>query len=172
MPTDSGGISGAAIAGALGGSLLVYVAVKNTSIGNTIRSFAIAGQAPAVASTGPATNAEPPNGAGGSGATIASGTNKALGKLMAGTYGWAFGAQWTALNNLWTRESGWRTTAKNPSGAYGIPQALPESKLPFAGQARGGSNAAAQISWGLKYIKEHYGDPITAWAHEQSAGWY
>jgi len=170
MPSDSG-ISGVAIAGALAGSLLVYTAVKNTSIGNTIRSFAVTGQAPTVASAGPVTT-EPPDSASGSGATIASGSNKALGKLMAGTYGWAFGAQWTALDKLWTRESGWRATAKNPSGAYGIPQALPESKLPFAGQERGGSNAAVQISWGLKYIKERYGDPITAWAHEESAGWY
>ena len=53
-------------------------------------------------------------------------------------------------------------------------QALPASKYPFAGQALGGSNARAQILWGLNYIRTRpdYGDPLAAWAHEQSMGWY
>jgi hypothetical protein len=167
------GISGVAVGAVLAGGLLVYVAVKNESISSAIKAVALTGRAPVAASTGPVTT-EPPTGTsgGGAGETIQSGSNKALGKLMAGAYGWSFGAQWDALDKLWSRESGWRNTAKNPSGAYGIPQALPESKLPFAGQQRGGSIPAVQIGWGLKYIKETYGDPITAWAHEESAGWY
>jgi hypothetical protein len=171
MPNNSG-ISGVAVGAVLAGGLLVYVAVKNESISSAIKAVALTGKTP-VASV-PAGNSAPSAGStgGGAGESIQSGSNKALGKLMAGAYGWSFGAQWDALDKLWTRESGWRNTAKNPSGAYGIPQALPESKLPFAGQERGGSIPAVQIGWGLRYIKEKYGDPITAWAHEESAGWY
>ena len=53
-------------------------------------------------------------------------------------------------------------------------QALPASKYPFAGQALGGSNARAQINWGLNYIKTRptYGDPLAAWAHEEAFNWY
>jgi hypothetical protein len=59
--------------------------------------------------------------------------NIALGQAMAAAFGWT-GGQWTALKNLWTRESGWSTTARNPaSGAYGIPQALPASQMVAAG---------------------------------------
>jgi hypothetical protein len=73
------------------------------------------------------------------------------------------------------RESGWNRFARNPSsGAYGIPQALPPTKLPPAGQAGGGSHASPQIDWGLNYIKTTpgYGSPAAAWAHEQAHGWY
>lgn len=100
-------------------------------------------------------------------------TNQAIGKLLAAPYGWSFGQNWTDLVSLWTRESGWSNTAKNSSsGAYGIAQALPESKYPAAGQESGGSSASAQISWGLQYIKSRYGSPSAAWAHETSEGWY
>lgn len=105
--------------------------------------------------------------AGGSG-----GSNVALGQRMAAALGWT-GTEWAALNALWQRESAWSTTATNPtSGAYGIPQALPASKLPFAAQAAGGSHAAAQILWGLQYVKQRYHDPVGAWGHEQNFGWY
>jgi hypothetical protein len=93
---------------------------------------------------------------------------------MAAALGWT-GAEWTALQMLWQRESGWSNTALNPrSGAYGIAQALPATKYPFGGQAAGGSSARAQIEWGLNYIRTRpdYGDPLTAWAHEQAMGWY
>jgi hypothetical protein len=70
-----------------------------------------------------------------------------LGKAMAAAMGWT-GAQWTALNQLWTRESGWNKSARNPSScAYGIPQALPASKMASAG-ADWLTNAATQIRWG------------------------
>jgi hypothetical protein len=98
--------------------------------------------------------------------------NKALAQMLAAARGWT-GPQWTALNALWTRESGFDNTAKNPnSGAYGIPQSLPESKLPAAGQESGGSNPTAQIQWGLDDIATTYGNPVTAEAHEQKFGWY
>jgi len=79
--------------------------------------------------------------------------------------------QFGCLDNLWTRESGWRTTASNPSGAYGIPQALPGSKMASAGDDWR-TNPATQIRWGLGYIDGRYGTPCNAWAHFQSRGWY
>jgi len=79
---------------------------------------------------------------------------------------------WPALLALWTRESGWNRFARNPSsGAYGIPQALPPSKMgPDANPPV--SSAGAQIMWGLNYIAGRYGNPGTAWAHETAFGWY
>lgn len=83
---------------------------------------------------------------------------------------------WTAEQDgqvFLTGNSGWNRFAKNPSsGAYGIPQALPESKLPPAGQASGGSHAGPQISWMHDYMAGRYGGPGGAAAHERSAGWY
>lgn len=97
--------------------------------------------------------------------------NQALGKAMAAAAGWT-GSQWTALQALWTRESGWNTYAKNASsGAYGIPQSLPASKMASAGSDYL-TNPATQIKWGLEYIADRYGSPAAAWAHEVSAGWY
>jgi len=109
---------------------------------------------------------------GGGGGGGGGGDAVSLGKAMAAQMGWT-GANWNALYKLWTRESGWNPTARNPtSGAYGIPQALPPTKLPFAGQAAGGSHADAQIRWGLNYIAGRYGNPLNAWAHELAVGWY
>jgi hypothetical protein len=80
-------------------------------------------------------------------------------------------SQWGCLNSLWTQESGWRYNAENPSGAYGIPQALPGSKMASAG-ADWLTNPATQIKWGLGYIKSDYGTPCGAWDHEVAYGWY
>ena len=79
--------------------------------------------------------------------------------------------QFGCLDSLFTRESGWRTTAYNPSGAYGIPQALPGSKMATAG-ADWRYNPETQIRWGLGYIAARYGTPCGAWGHSQSHGWY
>jgi hypothetical protein len=82
-------------------------------------------------------------------------------------------SQWPAFNALVMAESGYNRFARNPSsGAYGIPQALPESKLPFAGQSRGGSHAGAQLSWMFNYIAQRYGNPVNAWGHEVRYHWY
>ncbi|MEH0818968.1 MULTISPECIES: lytic transglycosylase domain-containing protein [unclassified Micromonospora] len=80
--------------------------------------------------------------------------------------------QMPCLDKLWTKESGWNHKASNPSsGAYGIPQALPGSKMgSVADDWR--TNPATQIKWGLGYIKGRYGDPCGAWSHSQSVGWY
>lgn len=85
--------------------------------------------------------------------------------------GWTGSGQWGCLESLWQRESGWRATAANPSGAYGIPQALPGSKMASAG-ADWRTNPETQIRWGLGYIADRYGTPCGAWSHSQSNGWY
>ena len=99
------------------------------------------------------------------------GSNKATAKAMMASFG--FGAdQWGCLERLWHKESGWNERAMNRySGAYGIPQSLPGSKMASAG-ADWQTNAATQIKWGLGYIKGRYGSPCGAWGHSQSVGWY
>ena len=85
--------------------------------------------------------------------------------------GWA-SSEFDCLVALWSKESGWRVNAYNASsGAYGIPQALPGSKMATAG-ADWETNAATQIEWGLGYIQGRYGTPCGAWAHSQDVGWY
>jgi hypothetical protein len=87
-------------------------------------------------------------------------------------YGWTDPNQMVCLDRLWTRESGWRVDATNPtSGAYGIPQALPASKLAAAG-TDWRTNPWTQIDWGLDYIRARYGSPSNAWAHSEATGWY
>jgi hypothetical protein len=80
--------------------------------------------------------------------------------------------QFGCLDSLYMRESGWSVTADNPSSsAYGIPQALPGSKMASAG-ADWATNPVTQIRWGLGYIQDRYGSPCGAWAHSESNGWY
>jgi hypothetical protein len=90
-------------------------------------------------------------------------------KAVAGR-GWA-PSEFSCLVNLWNRESGWNTHAANPSGAYGIPQALPGSKMATAGPDWQNSYQT-QINWGLGYISGSYGSPCGAWAHSQAYNWY
>ena len=85
--------------------------------------------------------------------------------------GWT-GQNWTDLVKLWNRESGWSWSAENVySGAYGIPQALPGSKMATFG-ANWKDDAAVQIDWGLSYIAQRYGSPSAAWQHSEQTGWY
>lgn len=96
---------------------------------------------------------------------------QALGHQMMLAYG--FGEdQWPCLYNLWMRESGWKTSAGNvSSGAYGIPQALPASKMSTVGPDYL-TDAATQITWGLGYVKGRYSTPCGAWSSFQAKGWY
>ena len=90
---------------------------------------------------------------------------------MLGNYGWSSG-QFGCLDSLWTKESGWNSHATNgSSGAYGIPQSLPGSKMASAG-SDWQTNPATQIKWGLQYIKDVYGSPCSAWSHSQAVNWY
>ena len=91
--------------------------------------------------------------------------------LVINTYGWSE-ADFTALVSLWNKESGWSVTAGNSrSGAYGIPQSLPGSKMASEG-ADWATNGETQIRWGLKYILNTYGSPSNAWGHFLSHNWY
>lgn len=85
--------------------------------------------------------------------------------------GWG-SEQFDCLVRLWNRESGWRANAYNTSsGAYGIPQALPGSKMSVSGDDWR-TNAATQINWGLAYIAGRYGGACAAWAHSEDVNWY
>lgn len=99
------------------------------------------------------------------------GTAQAMGKEMAAARGWG-DDQFACLLALWNKESGWRWNAENKSsGAYGIPQSLPGSKMAsVADDWR--TNPATQITWGLNYIAGRYGNPCGAWAHSQAKNWY
>ena len=80
--------------------------------------------------------------------------------------------QFPCLDKLWTKESHWNAKASNSSsGAYGIPQALPGSKMATFGDDWR-TNPATQIKWGLNYIEGRYNTPCNAWSHSQSTGWY
>ncbi|MFP3465073.1 lytic transglycosylase domain-containing protein [Leifsonia sp. SIMBA_070] len=95
------------------------------------------------------------------------GTAKAIAYQMVHDRGWG-DDQYSCLVQLWNHESGWRVNASNPSGAYGIPQALPGSKMGPGWE----TDASVQISWGLGYVGGRYGTPCGAWGVWQSQGWY
>lgn len=86
------------------------------------------------------------------------------------SYGWGADQQ-QPLVKLWNQESGWNARARNPSGAYGIPQSLPGAKMASAG-ADWETNPKTQIKWGLGYIASVYVTPQGAWNHEVANGWY
>jgi hypothetical protein len=101
----------------------------------------------------------------------ASGSPRQIAQATLGSFGWS-SSQFSCLDPLWEHESRWSVTAANPgSGAFGIPQALPGSRMASAGPDWQ-TSAATQITWGLRYIRDTYGSPCAAWSHEQSAGWY
>lgn len=173
MVSRLGGISGTAIAALLAGTVLAWSGLRGRTISTTARDL-LSGQNPADSSATTTANSMStvPTVTGSSTDT---GTNKSIAKVLAAPYGWSNGTQWDDLDQLWTRESSWSNTALNPSGAFGIPQALPSSKLPKAGQpvsSGGKADPSSQIRWGLSYIKDRYGSPSKALAHENSAGWY
>jgi hypothetical protein len=98
-------------------------------------------------------------------------TPRQIARRMLPSFHWR-GWQFKYLNLLWSRESSWNVFAENPySGAYGIPQAVPGSKMSSAGPDWERS-ARTQIRWGLRYIKAIYGSPLAAWRHELATGWY
>ncbi|HEY2575766.1 MAG TPA: lytic transglycosylase domain-containing protein [Streptosporangiaceae bacterium] len=117
------------------------------------------GGGPGSATTGPP--APPPN----------PGTAQSIAWNMMSSFGFPPHSYFSCLNNIWTRESNWLYNAENPSGAYGIPQALPGSKMASAG-SDWQTNPATQIRWGLGYIKAAYGDPCSAWAFWQGHSYY
>lgn len=190
------GVSGLALAEIGAGLVLAWAGVENVPVSTVLRSVATGKLPPKGPSGQYATS--PGTGGGGSGQDIsaapltagqqaqatrlaATGTdsaNRALGRLLAATYGWGSGADWQALDYGWgTLESGWRNTVYSggqvggsyqPGVAYGIPQALghgpggapyPAGNAGNPPGAGGSSSAVAQIRWGLAYIRSAYGHP-------------
>jgi len=102
---------------------------------------------------------------------VVSGNPKAIAADMVAARGWG-SDQFSCLDTLWERESNWNPLAENPSsGAYGIPQSLPGSKMASVG-SDWRTNPATQITWGLNYIAGRYGTPCGALGHSNSVGWY
>ena len=99
------------------------------------------------------------------------GTAQSIGYNMLPSFGFSQSTQWGCLLNLWNRESGWVYDAENASGAYGIPQALPGSKMASAG-ADWQTNPATQLKWALQYMNQTYGSPNAAWAFWQTHSAY
>jgi len=103
--------------------------------------------------------------------SVSPGSAQSIAYDMVKARGWD-DSQFQCLVNLWNRESHWNVSASNSySGAYGIPQALPGSKMASAG-ADWRTNPATQITWGLGYITGRYGTPCGAWNHSEADGWY
>ena len=96
---------------------------------------------------------------------------KSVARALMPKYGMS-SSEFSCLDSLWEKESGWSVNADNPSSsAYGIPQALPGSKMASAGP-NWANNPETQIRWGLGYIKDRYGSACSAWGHSQSNNWY
>jgi hypothetical protein len=163
-------------AGAAGiGLLFIWSGLKGASILATLQDV-IQGKKPAgqnaheiaVAADGGAagdTGSTPGGDSGAHGGTAAQ--NQAIAKMLTASYGWNTGSNWDSLVKLWNQESSWNANAVNKSsGAYGIPQALGHGHPYSLG------DASAQIKWGLDYIKQRYGTPDAAWAHEVAHNWY
>jgi resuscitation-promoting factor RpfB len=132
--------------------------------------------APKISTAPPPQSSTGSSGGGGSSSLVPSGpppdpsSARGIAYNMLASFGFSTD-QFGCLNDLWTQESNWVYNAENASGAYGIPQALPGSKMASAG-ADWQTNPATQIKWGLGYIKSIYGTPCGAWSHEEADGWY
>jgi hypothetical protein len=162
-----------------GGAILLYSGIRGHGWSDTLRHV-ISGQPLPKVTDMPITTAAVAYQSGGSGTPSipgdlpAGGTaakNKAIARILAAPYGWSTGAEWDALDWVWTHESSWDNHAHNPSGAYGIPQALPSGKMGRLANPPT-SSAAAQIKWGLRYIKDKYGSPTRAKAFWLVNHWY
>jgi len=104
-------------------------------------------------------------------ADLSSADPRDLAKALMPQFGMS-SSQFGCLDNIWSQESGWNIHAANPtSSAYGIPQALPGSKMASAGP-NWESNAETQIRWGLGYIRDRYGSACGAWSFKSGHGWY
>jgi resuscitation-promoting factor RpfB len=107
----------------------------------------------------------------GGGSNASPAAAQAIAQRMVAARGWS-SAQYSCLVVLWNHESGWHVDAYNASGAYGIPQALPGSKMASAGP-NWRTDPTTQITWGLNYIASRYGTPCNAWYQWQAnGGWY
>lgn len=101
--------------------------------------------------------------------TVVAGTPRATAVELLGTFGFGL-SQWGCLDRMWWQESNWNPTDAT-GDTYGIPQALPGTKMAAAG-ADWRTNPTTQIRWGLAYISATYGTPCDAWAFWSEHYWY
>jgi hypothetical protein len=187
-----GRVNGFSLAYTAVGGVVLWSGIKGETISATFRGL-LSGKAPGTnqepISTGTVLQSDVATGTSIPGVTVgipagvaAGGSptaNKALGALLAASYGWGPGsADWPYLESGWEEESGWSQFAANvPSDpynhAYGIPQANPGSKMASAG-SDWKTNPATQIKWGLGYIKATYGSPsqVPGWTPNGPAAGY
>ncbi len=203
-----GRINGFSLAYTAMGGVVLWSGIKGTTLSSTFRGL-LQGQAPSTDQEQISTTAEETTSTAataaantaantaslGVGATgpapgaVTSIQNYNLARMVASTYGWGTGTQWAALTQVINRESGGSASAMNPSGAYGIAQALGHATPADAGTvsktAYGGygvptgtnvgansGNATDQLVWMMAYIKATYGTPSGAWNSEQTRGYY
>lgn len=175
-------VKGTALAGGIIAVLFLRSAVKGTSVLGSIQDL-IQGKKPSNVQSDPISAGSGNAGSSGSAAggdlsahSKSAAHNQNLARILLAPLGFTTGHNWTALLELWNRESGWSNVATNPnSGAFGIAQALPQTKYPKPGRSpdHGGSaDPATQILWGGQYILHRYGNPVNALAHENDLGWY
>ena len=101
----------------------------------------------------------------------ADGAREVAKEIIAAKYQWSE-KQFTCLDQLWIKESHWNYKARNKvTGAHGIPQALPATKMEIIG-TDWRTNPVTQITWGLKYIEERYETPCKAWSKFKRSRWY
>lgn len=156
------------------GTILLWSGVKGKSWSTVLRDL-LSGINPEAT---PTTNAFGTGGGGSGGAGTAppspasAAATKSIFRMYAASYGWV-GAEWVAIEQIVGEEdASWDVHATNPNGgAYGVPQALPGSKMASAGPDWQNS-AATQAKWMMAYIKGRYGDPIKAQQFHLANGWY
>ena len=99
------------------------------------------------------------------------GAKKVAKAIALSEYAWG-DDQYSCLNRLWTKESHWNYKARNKrSGAHGIPQALPASRMDVV-STDWRTNPVTQIRWGLRYIEARYDNPCKAWAKFKRSRYY
>lgn len=182
----AGKINGVALTAVGAGILFAYSAVRGKSIVASVQAL-VQGKSPAAlpqanpitdttAQLADASSSSPGSSSSGSssggGSQVANtGSNESILKATAATFGWT-GAEWTALYNVEMAEAGFSLTAKNPSsGAYGMAQFIngPSEYYQYGGNP---NTASGQSIAMCNYIKQRYGTPGAAWAHEQAYHWY
>jgi hypothetical protein len=166
-------IKGASVAYCAVGGIVLYSGIKGSTISDTFKAV-IKGNLN-VSDTETIGVPDTTGTAGAAGDTGASNAgaaeNQALAKTLATQMGyssWTTGQAWADWVSLWNQESGWNIDAANPtSSARGIAQ-----NINGYGPDYEQGNASSQITWGINYIASRYGNPVLAWAHEQSNNWY
>lgn len=174
------------------GSIMTYAGIKGYSVPQAIQ-YIVQGKSPATLpqTADIATPGGSGSGGSGGGSPVANnGSAQSILQQTAAQFGWGSGNEWQALQYVEMQEAGFNPKAKNSgSGALGLAQALGHghgsATAGTLGNEYGGNglsdaqaklansgDAAMQSLWMCNYIKSRYGDPIKAWAHEQSAGWY